>query len=197
MAIMEEMPDCLLASQSDQHLLLSVARGDVDAFDELYQRYESGLYDYILSLVQEPAVAEDLLQEVFFSVWNGAHRFRGLSQVKTWLFHIAHNQAVSWLRTCRKAAALEELDEVDLQEDPEAQVMEAWRNRRMRQALDKLSPEHRAVVELAFFQQLSYREIAEVVGCPVGTVKSRMSFARRYLNVALADLIQDGCRSKV
>jgi RNA polymerase sigma-70 factor (ECF subfamily) len=182
----------LAAKFSDHQLLLVAAGGNEEAFNELYQRFEIPLYNYIFSLVHEEAVAEDLLQEVFVAAWNSAGRFRGDAKVRTWLFHIAHNKSVSWLRRHRKHTTLEDLDEMVGSGDPENQMLETWRNTQMRCALDKLSPQHRAVVELAFYYELSYNEIAKIVGCPVGTVKSRMNHARRYLSIMLQEFSREG-----
>jgi RNA polymerase sigma factor (sigma-70 family) len=75
--------------------------------------------------------------------------------------------------------------------DPESLMLESWRNTQMLRALDKLSPQHRAVIELAFYYELSYDEIAKIVGCPVGTVKSRMNHARRYLSIILQEFSRE------
>ncbi|HEX7975649.1 MAG TPA: sigma-70 family RNA polymerase sigma factor [Anaerolineales bacterium] len=176
---------------ADLALLQRASTGDEHAFDELYHRFETPLYNYILRLIHEPPVAEDLLQEVFVAAWNGASGFRGLSGVKTWLFHIAHNRTVSWLREHRRTLVYEDLRVSSEQDGPEQVLIQALSSERMKQALDGLSPEHRAVVELAFYQDLPYSEIAAIIGCPVGTVKSRMSYARRYLNHLLRDLAQE------
>jgi RNA polymerase sigma-70 factor (ECF subfamily) len=179
---------------SDQHLLAQTARGDQAAFEELYERFELPVYNYLLRLVCEQAVAEDLLQEVFMAVWNGAGGFRGQAQVRTWIFHIAHNQAVSWLRSHRSNVAYDDSTGLYAQDDPEREAMENWRNDHLRRAVSRLNPSLRAVVELAFFNELSYTEIAAVVSCPVGTVKSRMSSARRCLGEMMKEAAADGHR---
>ena len=132
--------------------------------------------------MREPAGAEDLLQEIFIAVWQGAGRFRGEARVKTWLFRIAHNQAVSWLRRLRPVESLpDELADGQDEWHPEAQSAQNWRAEQVWLALEKLSPTHRAVVELTYVQGFAYAEIAEILACPVGTVKSRMSYALRHL----------------
>ena len=177
-----------IALQPEHRLLLDVAGGDERAFAELYQIFSTKIFNYLLNLVYDDAVAEDLLQDVFVAVWNGAKGFRGSSQVKTWIFHIAHNQAVSWFRRNRKNLNIEDARELASDLDLESQVMDHWRRDQIAKALRRLTPEHREVVELAFIYELSYQEIAEVIGCPVGTVKSRMSYARRYLTHELRQL---------
>jgi len=169
-------------TSTDLDLIDAIADHDERSFDVLYHRYNVSLYNYILRLIHRPHVAEEILQEVFLAVWEGAGRFKGRAKVKTWLFRIAHYQAVSWLRRKREVLT----DDGELPDRPvpprtESQVIASWQTDTVRTALDKLSPEHRAVLELAFFHEMSYAEIAEVLECPVGTVKSRMSYARRNL----------------
>jgi len=106
--------------------------------------------------------------------------------LKTWIFRIAHNQAVSWLRRMRVRDDLRERDEKGIEagssDDPEFSFHQTMEYSRLMSALDCLSPKHRAVIELAFANDLSYAEIAEIVSCPIGTVKSRMSYAMRALS---------------
>jgi RNA polymerase sigma-70 factor (ECF subfamily) len=174
------------SSFTDRQLVQRTAKHDEDAFEELYQRFSGPIYNYLLRLIHEQAVAEDLLQEVFVSVWEGANRFRGQSKVSTWLFRIAHHRAVDWLRK-RRPALLEEnrplFSDRDL--EPEMETLAAWREDQVQAALAQLSVDHRAILELVFFHELSYREVAQVMDCPVGTVKSRVSYAKRDLNGVL------------
>jgi len=170
---------------ADAQLLRRIADGDEQAFDELYQLYSGPIYSFLVRLIHEPDAAEDLMQEVFVAAWQGARRFREQARVKTWLLSIAHNQAVSWLRRFRPVAALDDLDIASDDDAPEESAFRTWQADQVQLALRQLSPNHRAVVELAFVHGLSYSEIAQVVGCPVGTVKSRMSYAFKYLNGVL------------
>ncbi len=169
-------------SETDRALLARIAQGDERAFAALYQRYHVPLYNYLLRLIHRGTVAEELLQDAFLAVWEGAAGFRGQAKVKTWLFRIAHHRAVSWLRRRREAFTYDgELPDHPVPPQTEARAMASWRVEQLRLALDKLTPDHRAVLELAFFHEMSYAEIAEVLDCPLGTVKSRMSYARRIL----------------
>jgi RNA polymerase sigma-70 factor (ECF subfamily) len=183
-----EVAEKSVATLTDRQLLRLVADGDEQALDKLYQRHSTTLYNYLLRLIHEPPIAEELLQEVFLAVWQGAGRFRGQSKITTWLFRIAHNQAVSWLRRRREATTLDELTHLPAEGNPEEKAMASWRADQIQWALDQLSPKHRAVLELAFYHGLPYAEIAEIVDCPVGTVKSRVSYARKYLNDSLSKL---------
>ena len=170
---------------TDVELLRQVASGDASAFDELYVLYGTVVFNYLLRLVNETPIAEELLQEVFLAVWQGANRFRAEAKVKTWLLRIAHHKAVSWLRRHRPASSLDEATDVAEDTPIDDTLARAWQADRVRAALTELSPKHRAVVELAFVHDLPYAEIAKIMDCPVGTIKSRMSYALRYLTAIL------------
>jgi len=172
--------DKSFSSASDVLLLRWIAGGDELAFSELYQRYYVQIFNYVLRLIHEPKEAEDVLQEIFMAVWRGAYRFREQAQVKTWLYRIAHNQAISWLRKHRPVIPLEDAMDIN-SEGPEHTTVDIMQRIEVRKAINCLSIKHRAVLELAFVQGMSYKDIAHVVGCPVGTVKSRMSYALRAL----------------
>ena len=171
----------VLKAYPDERLLSQTAGGDEQAFCELYSRYSKHLYNYLLRLVHEPTVAEDLLQEVFIAVWIGAGRYRGQATVKTWLFRITHHQAVSWLRKARVSESYDDLGVISSDKNPEDQAADIQLADQIRMTLDKLSTKHRSVLELAFIHELSYSEIAIIVGCPIGTVKSRMNQALRLV----------------
>lgn len=176
------------ALPDDHSLILLIARGDGEALEELYRRFSVILFNFLLRLVGDTAAAEDLLQDVFLSVWKGAGRFRSASSVKTWLFAITYNQAVSWLRK-RRDAPMSGIDSRVVEPGAEIAALQNLQDQAVRKALQSLSPNHRAVIELAFYFDCTYAEIAEIMGCPVGTVKSRMSHARQQL---LAALLVDG-----
>lgn len=179
---------------SDEDLLLRAATGDETAFARLYERYGVSVYNYILRLIHEPSAAENLLQDTFVAVWEGAAGFGGRAKARTWIFRIAHHRTVDWMRREGRrdvveeaGAAAESNGPATRDEDPEHAALRASEERRVRRALDRLSPEHRGVVELTFYAGLPYAEIAEIMDCPVGTVKSRMSWARTYLAKALEE----------
>jgi RNA polymerase sigma-70 factor, ECF subfamily len=169
----------------DRALVQAVAHGDELALDELYSHYASAVYNFALRLVNERETAEDITQEVFLSVWRGAWRYRGECSVQTWLLRTAHHKAVDWLRRQRPAVSLDEVFEL-----PDPRSTDAFElsdtTAQIRQALASLSVNHRAVVELTFVNGLSYREIAAVMVCPTGTVKSRMSYALAHLRRTLS-----------
>ena len=182
----------------DSDLLRKASQGDADSFGVFYDRYSSPVFNYLLRLIHEQSAAEELLQDVFFAAWQGARRFRGDSSVKTWIFRIAHHRAVSWLRKNprnRQPLNLEtELPE-SLRADeasPEIHSFQNWRTDQIIQALDQLSEVHRAVIELTFIHDFSQKEIAQIMRCPAGTVKSRMSYALQHLNGILRQMGMEG-----
>jgi len=185
------MNKCTDPQTPDRDLLHQATQGNAAAFGEFYERYNAPIYNYLLRLIHEPAPAEDLLQDVFVAVWQRAGRFRGHSSVKTWLFRIAHNQAVSWLRHNSKErsshqTAVEMPASIPAAEStPEVQIIAQWQTEQITEALNQLSEKHRAVIELTFVHNFSQKEIAVIMKCPVGTVKSRMNYARQHLSKIL------------
>jgi RNA polymerase sigma-70 factor (ECF subfamily) len=175
------------SDELNQKLLAAVARSDEGAFVELYHGFSTSIFNYLLRLVHDQHIAEELLQETFLVVWQGAGQFRRRSRVRTWLFRIAHNKAVSWLRRHQPQSLVDNPEIPDDRPDPETLSLTNWRNEQLLLALDELSPNHRAVVELAFVHDLAYAEIAQIMECPVGTVKSRMSHALKRLSRLMTD----------
>jgi len=174
----QERPD-------DLTLLQQTAQGETAAFEHLYARYSTAVFNYLRRLVRRDEIAEELLQEVFVVVWQKAPLFEARASVKTWIFRIAHHKAVSWLRRRREHQPLSRLirrEERRVGGEQEALALEALADAdALRRALEHLSPKHRAVIELAFGQQMTYKEIAIVLDCPLGTVKSRMKYALQNL----------------
>jgi RNA polymerase sigma-70 factor (ECF subfamily) len=176
-----------MSSLSDRQLLQGVARQEERSLTELYERHSTSLYNYLFRLVNRWDVAEELLQEVFLVAWESAASFRGRAKVTTWLFRIAHHKAVDWLRK-KRPDRLERVDWLPADDSPEKEVFDAWTMEQIQAALEQLSAKHRAVIELAFLDGLSYHEVARIVDCPVGTVKSRVCYARRYLRRTLEQM---------
>ena len=180
------MKPSTLASFSDQALISRISKNDEDAFNELYARYNLSVFNYLVRLVHQTTLAEDLLQESFLGIWQGAKKFRGKSSVKTWVFRIAHHKAISWLRKHGKAqqipADIDELSLFSQEISPEEALIQRGQIAQIQNALEQLSHNHRSTVELTFVHGFSYKEIAEIMGCPVGTVKSRMNYALKNLS---------------
>ena len=164
-----------------------IAQGDRDAFEKLYKAYAPGLFRYLFSMVGDAGAAEELTNDVMVAAWKGAASFRGESRASTWLFGIAHHKALNELRRKQPVTVdVEKAIEVAAAgEGPEEVVQRRSVEQSVRGALQQLSPEHRAVVELTFYQGLSYEEIAGIMQCPVNTVKTRMFYARKKLQEVL------------
>ena len=174
----------------DADLLAAVAERDRAAFEELYLRYRNRLLGYLRRQLGDGDAAEEALEDTMFAVWTSAQRFDGRSRVSTWVFGIAHNKASKVRRARSRRPEEVPVSEELLPRPPEALRGSALDELRwaLGRALDALSPEHRAVVELTYFHDRSYPEVAEIVGCPVNTVKTRMFHARRNLRPVLEEL---------
>lgn len=171
-------------------LLGRIADGDRRAFEDLYAIYAKRVFRYMIRMVRDEARAEELTNDVLVDVWKGAARFEGRSKPSTWIFGIAHHKALNAFRG-RKLDTTE-LDErtpvADPAEGPDAHLDRRSLAGKVKEALAALSAEHREVVELTFFHGLSYPEIAEAVGIPTGTVKTRMFHAKKKLGPLLEAL---------
>ena len=173
---------------TDMSLVRRMAAGDEEALRALYAAYGRRLFAYAIRLTGCPAVAEEVLQDSLLAAWKGARGFRGQARAVTWLLGIVHHQALNATR--RKhwpGVGLEEaLDVADHRSTPDARAEAAERRQVLATAMDALSTDHRCVLELVFYQGLSLAEAAAVCRCPLGTVKSRLSYAKAHLRRALA-----------
>jgi len=176
-----------IGRQPDALWIRQIAEGNRDAFEKLYGEYQKRLFRYFMRLVSGVEVAEELTNDVLVEVWKKAGEFRGLSKVSTWIFGIAHHKAMNELRS-RKPAALEieaAANEADPGATPEESAAQGNLTQKIKRALQALSAEHREVMELTFTNGLSYQEIADIMQCPVNTVKTRMFYAKKQLQEIL------------
>ena len=173
---------------SDEMLIARIAGGDRLAMQTLFARHRTPVYRWLLRLVGNETVAEDLLSDVFLDVWRQAGRFQARSAVSTWLLAIARFKALS-ARRSRKDAELDETIEAtvaDSADNPEVVLQKKNRDQFVRTALTTLSPEHREIIDLVYYHDKSVDECAQILGVPSGTVKTRMFYARKKL----AELVQ-------
>jgi RNA polymerase sigma-70 factor (ECF subfamily) len=174
--------------KSDAALIQSIAAGDKQAMQILFARYKVRLFRFLLRFVGDKSAAEDLVSEVFLDVRRQAGRFRGQSQVSTWLLAITRNKALSalWRRSTQ------ELDEdaVGVIEDPQDNPEVTMQNRQkieiLPNCLAQLSPAHREIIDLVYYHERSIDEVAEIVGVPQNTVKTRMFYARKRIAELMA-----------
>ncbi|HYL39195.1 MAG TPA: sigma-70 family RNA polymerase sigma factor [Bryobacteraceae bacterium] len=174
------------ALEGDGDLVGRLRRRDPQALAVLYDRYGRMAYSLILRIVRDHATAEDLVQETFLRVWNraqGVDPERG--SVGPWLLAVARNRAIDYLRSTagrqRNALELEATDHPALYRNIEPEILNSDRTRRVRTAMERLPPNHRTVMELAYFEGLSQTEMAERMGQPLGTVKTWMRMALKSL----------------
>jgi len=180
-------------SASDERLLEGFLGGDEAMFNELIQRHERPLYAFICRFVGDPGDAADLFQETFTRVVRHGGSFRGASRFRTWLYAIAANLCRSHLRKARRARDSARVDPT-LHPDPSAGPGNLVASReigeRVALAVQRLPGEQREVVVLRVYDDMSYREIAEVVERPLGTVKSQMRLALGKLRSDLRAIAQ-------
>ncbi len=176
--------------EGEATLLARVAAGDSRAFEALYRIYHPRLTRFLDRMTRHAGLVEEAVNDTMYVVWNRAASYNGASKVSTWVFAIAYRKALKALSAGRRQhESLDELTPQDHPVDSGPGPEECFADRQdqvlVARALETLSAEHRAVVELAYFHGIGYREIAEVVGCPPDTVKTRMFHARRRLRLAL------------
>jgi RNA polymerase sigma-70 factor (ECF subfamily) len=169
-------------SEEDRVFISQVALGNKDAMRRLFERHHDALFGFIKARSGDAALAADVTQEAMLELWRSASNFRGGSSVKTWLFTIARNKLVDSNRRSARVSYTDDLpDEVDEAPNPEAILASAQEAGRVRACLQTLKDAQRTIMRLAFFEGLTYGEIAQVEGIPTGTVKTRILHAKRAL----------------
>ena len=168
---------------SDEVLIGRIANGDRLAMQVLYARYHVRVFRFVVRLVRDEAMAEDLISEVFLDVWRQAGRFEGRSAVSTWMLAIARFKALSALRRRLDGELDEETASAieDPTDDPEIALEKKDKSAMIRKCLVGLSAEHREIIDLVYYHEKSVGEVAEIVGIPQNTVKTRMFYARKRL----------------
>lgn len=175
----------------DRALVDRIAAGSEEAMTELYGRHARRLHAFAVARLRDPAAAADVLSEVMVEVWRRADRFEGRARVSTWLFGIAHHKVIDELRRrgARGLASADDDEAAGLPDlhavDPVRAIDAAGEAERLRRCLERLGDSHREAVHLAFFEDLSCAEIAEIAACPIGTVKTRLFHAKRLLKRCL------------
>jgi len=174
------------ASIEDEAVLLHrVAQRDRHAFELLYRLYYRRLTRFLEQVMRRPHLVEEVVNDTMLVVWRKADGFNHASRVSTWIFAIAYRKALKALKRSERRREVPWDGEGSSAEGPESAMIEREAHHRLRHALTTLSAEQRAVVELTYYHGYAYREIAQIVGCPVDTVKTRMFHARRKLKALL------------
>ena len=190
------MTTSILEQQSDQALLEKIAKGHEAAFDSLYGRYGDKLFHFIFGFFYDVNTAEDVASDFWATVWTRANTYRGEASVKNWLYRIARNKALDELRRLKNKnrQVEEETEEEKLSElpddrsKPDDELDKKQESELMRVAIRKLSKEHREVVELFYYQEMKYQEIEQILEIPLGTVKTRLLFAKEQLKRTFKDM---------
>lgn len=189
--------------KTDKSLIEAHIKGDMTAFGEIVRRYGDSLLGYLTRMTGNREQAEDLFQETFRRVHEKADTFRG-SRIKSWLFAIATNIAIDGIRKSKRLQVVSLNQKVDCNDEerqefstvavadnsyePSQNAILDEQKEQVRQALDLLPARQRATLVLAYYQQLSYPEVAQVLGCSVGTVKTQMYRALKSLANRLPDI---------
>ena len=177
-------------ADTDVQLMTRLAAGDQSALRALLARHGERIYRYALRLTQDTGIAEETANDVALEVWRSAQRYRGEARVTTWLLGITRYKAFNAMRGNQRMSYAADAGEGLADESAETGLTSTATERArlqavLRRALRGLSAEHRVVLELTFFHERTYAEIAAIVGCPTATVRTRMHYAKRALQRAL------------
>ena len=179
-------------SPDERELLARVSAQDLQAFEQLYRIYQPRLARFLIGMLQRPQLIEEVLDDTMMVVWQTAGSFRGSSKLSTWIFAIAYRKALKARARWPEPVEDEEFDtRVSPDPGPDQQLHHHRLHDALVAAMNQLSREHRAVVDLTYFHGMGYREIAEIVDCPVDTVETRMFHARRRLKQAMPGSFAD------
>jgi RNA polymerase sigma-70 factor (ECF subfamily) len=188
-------PDASVVAQtSDEALIKLISDDDRCAFETLYRRHHARIFRFLVRLIGDHSVAEELVNEVFLEVWRHAHRFETKSQTATWMLAIARYKALSALRrrSCAQFSDEARADVADPADDPETTLDRRSRSAILRWCLTQLPAAQREVIDLVYYHDKSVEEVAGFVGVPAGTVKTRMFYARNRMASLLNEAGLDG-----
>jgi RNA polymerase sigma-70 factor, ECF subfamily len=171
------------SSSSDETLIQRIAGGDQLAMRTLFARHQTRLFRFLVRIVRDQTVAEDLLSDVFLDVWRKAEQFEGRSSVSTWLLAIGRLKALSTLSRRTDVALSDEMTSTiaDPADDPETALGKKNNSEVLRRCVAALSPAHSQIIDLVYYRENSVGEVAKIIGIPEATVKTRMFYARKQL----------------
>ena len=182
----------LPGAHKDARLIARVAGHDLKAFEELYKAYHPRLTRFLSTLIARPHLVEEVLNDTMFVVWNRSDSYNGASKVSTWIFAIAYRKAMNALRRYKDPLEDKQAEKRQSPDaDPEMRLGAQDVQRLLLTAMGELSEDHRTVVDLTYFHDLGYKDIALIMACPVDTVKTRMFHARRHLKRMLSGSLTD------
>ncbi|MEE8390602.1 MAG: RNA polymerase sigma factor [Anaerolineae bacterium] len=180
-----------MIAQPDDHLVVRIQDGDLEALGELYERYKTSVYRTALAITRDETAAEDILQEAFLRVYAYAHTIDRTVPLGPWLYRLTVNLAYSWVRQVKRW--LRSFQDVfdrwtsPSRWSPETMTEEEEWRQTLQQAIDALPSRHRVVIVLHYLEGLSLKDISYVIGVPEGTVKSRLYYARESLRKTILE----------
>ena len=169
-------------------LIAAIAKGDASAVKRLYAATHVRLFRYLVRQLRNEAVAEEVMNETYLAVWQNAARYEARSAPMTWILSIAHNKAVSTMRKRQEVSGIDEEETGQIADDddnPEVTSQKLDKAKSIRLCIDKLGVDHKAVLDLVYYQERSVAEVAEILAIPEATVKTRMFYARKKLSELL------------
>lgn len=162
-------------------LMPRIAGGDKQALAALYRALERPVFRFIRSRLNDPFESADILHDVFIEVWRSAGRFEGRSKVQTWIMGIAYRKVIDAHRKRGRMDVSDDIPDIADDTDTEACIAASEEAEQVRHCLEGLKPDHRSAISLAFYDDMTYGEIAQVTGVPEGTVKTRVFHAKKLL----------------
>lgn len=177
-------------TETELDLIALAQRGDRQAFGELVRRHREGVINVVYRMCGDVNLAEDAAQEAFIRAWQHLHSYRPRSLFRNWVYRIATNAALDVLRRERETVDIDTLPLEASDEGPEATVEDKEQGERVRQAVLALPPASRAVLILREYEGLAYQEIADTLNIPIGTVMSRLNYARDRLRESLSRYLE-------
>lgn len=176
------LEDVVTQGEIDKELIRRIAAGEQSALRSLYDVYANHLSSFVQNYLADPQEAADIVHETMLEVWRNADRFKGKSTVKSWVFSIARNKAIDHNRKGARSV-LGEIDTEIPDETPNPQqIVEAFQDaERVRACIEGLNEIQKSAIHLAFYEDFSYSQIAEIENCPTGTVKTRIMAAKAAL----------------
>jgi RNA polymerase sigma-70 factor (ECF subfamily) len=179
--------------ESEAQLLARISQGDKDALAQLYRVLEKPVFRFILSRLNDPFESADILHDVFIEVWRSAGRFEGRSKVKTWIFGIAYRKVIDLHRKRGRMQVSDDIPEaIDDSPDAASCLAAGQEAAHVRYCMDRLKDDHRSAIAMAFYEDMTYGQIAEVSGVPEGTIKTRIFHAKKLLLRCLSGRVQRG-----
>jgi RNA polymerase sigma-70 factor (ECF subfamily) len=179
-----------LSPDTEFELIAQAQQGDRRAFGELVHLHHSGVINVVYRMCGDANLAEDAAQEAFIRAWQHLSKYRPQSPFRNWVYRIATNAALDALRRERETEDVDDLPLAAQEDGPEVAAEKAERGERVQQAVLALPPASRAVLVLREYEGLAYQEIAETLGIPIGTVMSRLNYARGQLRKSLAPYLE-------